>query len=435
MKIKIFYIPTFLAVSDLILSLPQLNLGVIGATRLVFLPLLVLVLIEQLRKVDEKRIRFAVSMSWPLLLLPILFLFQIVAIPPDAVPTHLSGCTKYIFWSLLYLSAVLSLNSQTTHLIRKILFITLLLVFIATIVQYPIVIQRSSQSLSSIIASYGTQEKDIFGLFSSANEDANSLMTLFPLALFSLKKKSDLKGLVFKVILLLYLPPLLFINGTRTALFITFPILLFLFHFTFSIKNFTRLAPFVIIFVLIYNLYVASFAESSFSKESEGEGTWGFRVERVWTPTSNYTSENSPIFGFGSRGWEYVCRINGIVRGAGEDNPFEVIPAHNVYVWTYVSWGIVGFSIYLGFLLTLLKESFQLSIFPQQEISLFGKTLFCCVIGYCIWASISNAYIEAGWDILFLIGILISSLKMTALLSKYRINVPSNQKVLQENSC
>ncbi|MBW4627285.1 MAG: hypothetical protein KME49_17705 [Brasilonema octagenarum HA4186-MV1] len=426
MKIKIFYIPTFLAVSDLILSLPQLNLGVIGATRLVFLPLLVLILIEQLRKVDEKRIRFAVSMGWPLLLLPILFLFQIVAIPPAAVPTHLSGCTKYIFWSLLYLSTVLSLNSQTTHLIRKILFITLLLVFLATIVQYPIVIQRSSQSLSSIIASYGTQEKDIFGLFASANEDANSLITLFPLALFYIKQKSGLKGLILKVALLLYLPPLLFINGTRTALFITFPILLFLFHFTFSIKNFTRLAPFLIIFILIYNLYVVSFAESSFSKESEGEGTWGFRVERVWTPTSNYTYENSPLFGFGSRGWEYVCRINGIVRGAGEENAFEVIPSHNVYVWTYVSWGIVGFSIYLGFLLTLLKESFQLSIFQDQEISLFGKTLFCCVIGYCIWAFISNAYIEAGWDILFIIGILISSLKMTALLSKYKNYIPTN---------
>ncbi|KAB8330531.1 hypothetical protein SD80_028080 [Scytonema tolypothrichoides VB-61278] len=435
MKIKIFYIPIFLLVADLILSLPQLNLGVIGALRLAFIPLLVLVLIEQLRKVDEKRLRFAISMGWPLLLLPILFLFQIVAIPPGAVPIHLSGCAKYISWSLLYLCALLSLNSQTTRQVRDILLFTLLFVFLATIVQYPILIQRSSESLSGIIASYGTQEKDIHGLFASANEDANGLMTLFPLALFYIRQKSGLKRLLFKAFLLLYIPPLLFINGTRTALFLTFPIVLFLFHVSFSIKNFMRIAPFIITFILIYNLYVVGFAESSFSKESSGEGTWGFRVERVWTPTSNYTYENSPIFGFGSRGWEYVCIVNNIVRGAGEENAFEVIPAHNVYVWTYVSWGIVGFSIYLGFLLTLLKESFQLSIFPKQDISLFGKTFFCSVVAYCIWAFISNAYIEVGWDILFILGILIASLKITALLSRDKIDLLSNQRNIPEGSC
>ncbi|NJR73616.1 MAG: hypothetical protein HC773_07890, partial [Scytonema sp. CRU_2_7] len=224
MKIKIFYIPVFLLVADLLLSLPQFNLNVIGALRLAFIPPLLLVLMELLRKVDEKRIRFAMSMSWPLLLLMILFLFQIVAIPPAAVPIHLSGCTKYISWSLLYLCVLLSLNSQTTQKVRNILLFTLLFVFLATIVQYPILIQRSSESLSTIIASYGHQEKDIHGLFAAANEDANGLMTLFPLALFYIRQKSGLKRLILKAIILLYIPIVLFFNGTRTALFITFPI-------------------------------------------------------------------------------------------------------------------------------------------------------------------------------------------------------------------
>jgi hypothetical protein len=420
MKVKIFYIPIFLLVADLLLSLPQFNLRVIGALRIAFIPLLMLVLIEQLRKVDEKRIKFTISMSWPLLLLPILFLFQIVAIPSSAVSTHLSGCTKYISWCLLYLCGLLSLNSQTTRQVRHIFLLTLLFVFLATIVQYPILLQRSSESLSSMIASYGHQEdKDIFGLFGAANEDANSLMTLFPLSLFYISQKRGFKKKFWKIFILVYIPIILFFNGTRTALFITFPIVLFLFHFTLSIKNLIKIVPFLITVVLIYSLYVADFAGSSFSKESEGEGSWGFRVERVWVPASNYTSENSPLFGFGSRGWEYVCLINGIVRGAGELNEFEVVPSHNVYVWSYVSWGFFGLFIYIAFLLTLLKESFQLSIFPQdKQVVLLGQTLFCCVVAYCIWASISNAYIESGWDILFILGILIASLKMTVLLNQ-----------------
>lgn len=433
MKIKTFYIPIFFLVIDIILSLPQLyeHMRIIGSLRLVFIPILVIILSDQIKKVDEKRIIFAISMSWPLLLLMILFLIQIVVIPRAALSIHLSGCAKYISWTLLYVCALLSLNSQTIPIIRRILLFTLLLVFLAIIIQYPILIQQSSEKLSGIVASYGSQEKDIFGLFGAGNEDANSLMTLFPFALFYVRQKSGLNRLLLKIIILIYIPIVLFVNGTRTALFITFPIVIFLFHFSLSFKNLIKVIPFFITLILLYITYVANFAESSFASESQGEGTWGFRVNRVWIPASNYTSENSPLWGFGSRGWEYVCTINRIVRSGAETNAFEVIPSHNVYVWTYVSWGIVGFFIYLAFLMILLKETFFLSMFSKLEVSLLGKTLLTSVIAYCIWAYISNATIEAAWGILLAISILIASVKMTVLLRNK--NSVANKRSLKKN--
>jgi hypothetical protein len=415
MKIKAFYIPLLILSIDLLLSLPQFNLKVIGALRLLFIPVLIFVLLDLLGKIDVRRASFAVRMSFPWLLLLLLFGFQTLFIPSSAVSIHLSGCVKFIEWTLLYLCLLFSMNAWTAQKIRTVIFGLLLLIFLATIVQYPVLIQRSSISLGALIASYGHQKaKDVFGLFAAANEDANCLMTLFPLALFYIRRFSILKRILLQAAMFLYVAVVLFFNGTRTALFMTFPFVSFLFYFRLSLRTLAGITPVILTAISFYSVYVANFAKLAFSREAQGEGTLAFRVERAWIPASTYTFENSPIWGFGSRGWEYVGSMIRIMRDAGEENAFEIIPPHNVYVWTYVSWGAIGFLCYLLFLVMLLTSSFQLSTFPHSQISYFGKALFCSSVAYCIWAGISNAQIEIGWLILLSIGIMISSLKVSA---------------------
>lgn len=415
MRIKTFYVPLAILAIDLLLSLPQFNLGVIGALRLLFIPTLLFTFIDSLRQVSAERLKFAVLRSLPWLIVLILFILQIFAIPSEVISIHLSGCVKFIAWTLLYLCSLVSLNSQTAPKVRKIITGLLLFIFLATIIQYPILIQRSSTSLGALIASYGRQEnKDIFGLFAAANEDANSLMTLFPLALLHIDRFSKIQRFAFRILLFSYLLVVLFFNGTRTALFITLPLITFLYYFRLSLKSLLISLSLFLSGVLLYNVYVANLATLAFSRESKGGGTLGFRVERAWIPASSYTSEYSPAWGFGSRGWEYVGEKLQIVRGAGETNAFEVIPPHNVYVWTYVSWGIIGLACYLSFLFLLLKDAFQLSVFSNPEISAFGQALFCSIFSYCIWASISNAQIESGWLILLSLAILTASLKISA---------------------
>jgi hypothetical protein len=415
MKIKTFYIPLFILVIDLLLSLPQFNFKVIGALRILFVPILILTFVDSLGKVNIKRFKFTIRKSLPWLIILMLFVLQIFAIPEAAVSIHLSGCIKFISWTLLYLCSLISMNAQNALKFRKIITGLLLFIFLATIIQYPILIQRSSVSLGALITSYGQQEnKDVFGLFASANEDANSLIALFPFALLYVERNSGIKRLILRILIFLYIPIVLFFNGTRTALFITFPLITLLFYLRLSLKTLLRTTPFLLAGAFFFNLYIAKFAQSSFSRESQGGGTLGFRVERAWIPASNYTYEHSPIWGFGSRGWEYVGDLLQIVRGAGEANAFEVIPPHNVYVWTYVSWGAVGLICYLLVLIFLLKDAFQLSTFPNPEIAGLGKALFCSTFAYCIWAGISNAQIESGWLVLLSIAILTASLQVSA---------------------
>lgn len=415
MKTESFYIPLFILISDLVLSLPQLNFELIGTLRLVFIPILVLVIFDLFQKVGNKRFEFSLRASFPLLLLLGLLLFQIIVLPSSLLQAHLSGSIKFFEWGLLYLCFMLSMNVQTAPKIRRLILLVLTLIFIATIIQYPILIQRSSLSLSELISIYGRQEdKEAFGLFAAANEDANGLMALFPLILFRIEQASALKRIFLRTLLLIYIPIVLFFNGTRTALFITFPLITLLFYIKFSLKNLIRILPPILASILVYNLYVAEFMQSSFKEESDGGGTLGFRMTRAWIPASTFTFENSPIWGFGSRGWEYVGTAKRIMRGAWETNPFEIIPSHNVYVFAYVCWGSIGLVCYLTFIGKLLKDSLHISLANNSGSASLGKALFCSCVAYCIWAGISNAQIESGWLILFSTGIIISSLKVSS---------------------
>ena len=418
MKIPAFYIPISLLILDLVLSLPQVPLHIIGALRIAFIPLLFIVLLDASGKISIQRLKFAIYMSGPLLVLPMLFAFQVLALPSDALSIHLSGCTKFVCWILGYLCTLLTLNNQSARKTRSIILYTFIFIFLATIVQYPFIIAKSSTSIAVILKNFGRGEKNFFGLFAAANEDANSTVTLLPFLLMQVEKLGGLKKFVLLACILFYFSIVLLFNGTRTALLITFPLILFIFYSKLSIKAFLGISPLIGLAFLLYNAYGRGFTEEAFSKESGDSGTFSFRLERVWIPASTYTFEHSPLVGFGSRGWEYVGSLVRLVRSASETNAFEIIPSHNVYVWTFVSWGILGSFIYVTFLILLLKESFGLSKNSDAEVAMFGRTLFCSMIAYCFWAFISNANIEAGWVILILLGVMISSLKITVFWNK-----------------
>ena len=414
MKIQAFYIPILLLIVDLLLSIPQVPLHIIGALRIAFIPLLFIVLLDIFSKISTQRLKFAVYMSWPLLFLPFLFAFQILMLPSDAISIHLSGCTKFICWVLGYFCMLTTLTQQSARKVRTIILYTFVFIFLATIIQYPFIIAKSSTGLATILKTFGRGDKNFFGLFASANEDANATVTLLPFLLMQIEKLGGFKKIFLLPLLLTYFSIVLLFNGTRTALLITLPIVLFIFYTNLSIRAFLSISPLVGLAFILYNAYGRGFTEEAFSKESGDSGTFSFRLERVWIPASTYTFEHSPIVGFGSRGWEYVGSLIRLVRSASETNAFEIIPSHNVYVWTFVSWGMLGCLIYVAFLLLLLKESFTLSKLPDLEVAMLGKTLFCSMIAYCFWAFISNANIEAGWGILILIGTMISSVKITA---------------------
>ncbi|MGQ4646874.1 O-antigen ligase family protein [Lyngbya aestuarii] len=419
MKVKTFYIPMVSLVIDMIVSLPQLpfdrmkigGFSIFGAIRLLIIPLLVFAIFDISKKIGENRLKFSIGMSIPIIILLMLFGLQILAIPPQAKAIHLSGCAKFVTWILGYFCILLSLNIKTAPKIKNLTFLTLLLVFFATVIQYPYLIATSGASFSQILLSYGAFQKvKIYGLFGSANEDANALMTLFPFAIFYVEKMSGFKRSLFRAILLFCVPLIVFVNGTRTALFITFPIVVFLFYTNLSLKKFLQVTPLLLVTVIAYNLFFSNLTSAAFQSESEGGGTLDWRIEHVWTPTTAYTTENSPIFGFGSRGWEYVSIQSGAVKEMTE--PPQPESAHNVYVWTYASWGIIGCSAHLLFIALLLKESFQLSKFTSYEVSMLGRASFCSIIAYCLWGSISNAYSNVGWVILIFIASLIGSLKV-----------------------
>jgi O-antigen ligase len=416
MKVKVFKIPLWLLLINLILSIPQFEWNKsIGWVRLLFIPILLLLFFDLLGNVGKKRIKIAVGMSWPIVGLLLLFAFQIIIIPPGALEIHLSGCIKFISWILLYLCALLSLTQYTALRFARSVPLILLLVFLGIVLQYPFLILSSAKGLGEAISSYGdtTTEKGLHGLFAAANEDANGMVALLPFCLYFSEQVTGLKKWILRLSILIYIPLILLFNGTRTALFFGFPITVFLFYFKFSMSGLLRISPVLLTTIVAFGLNARSFAEKAFRSESLDKGNFGWRILRLWIPATRYTFEQSPIFGFGSRGWDYVCLINNIVlpEAGNVASVFDNTPPHNVYIWVYVSWGIFGAFVYLSFLALLLKKSFQLSFSCDLEVARLGKASFCSIIAYCIWGAISNVHFESGWLILFSIGIIVASLK------------------------
>jgi hypothetical protein len=416
MKIKLSNCLTWLLWIFIIVSvhviakMPAAN-SVIRLFRLTTIPFLAFVVItvllpqQPLNKV--KRVFF---LCFPPIVLLFINLFQIIALPTDVRSTHITGSVKFTAWFLLYIAIILDLNSTNVHKIKNRVFMILTIIFGVGILQYPQVIIQSGAGIGAALSGYGQLDErfQLYGIFGSSNEDANGFVTLFPLALLWIETQKGLRRKVLRLMLLMYFPLILIFNGTRTALLISFPLITTLFYWRLSLKKLLGLAgPLAAVCIGIFSLSEKLVAHN-FSEESQGGGSFGWRVEHVWTPAINYTLSHSPVFGFGSRGWEFMCQAKGLFN----PETGEAISPHSGYVWALTSWGVLGLVAYVMFLLVLLLESFKLSRSTIEEVSIFGRALLCSCIGYCFWAFISNVIWDQGWMILISLAILIACLKI-----------------------
>lgn len=386
--------------------------SIIRIFRLLTIPFLGCTIIVLLPRQSPQKLKKVFPLCFPAIMLLFVNLLQLLALPDYVIQTHATGSMKFTAWFLLYFSIVLALHEKTVDKVRRIISITLAITFIVGILQYPNIVMQAGANVGSALSNYGQlgERYQLAGIFGSANEDANGLVTLFPLTLLWIEQQKGAKRKILRYLLLIYFPLVLVFNGTRTALLVSFPLLTTLFYWKLPLKKLLYiigpLAGFGVSMIAISENILNRF----FEQESQGGGSFGWRIEYAWSPSINHTLSNSPLFGFGSRGWEYVGNQLSIfdLNGGG------VMPAHSGYVWSFVSWGLLGFLMYVSLLLILLINSFQLSRSKRQDISESGRALFCSVIGYCLWAFISNVMWPQGWLILISLSILIVSLKVSA---------------------
>ena len=422
MKIKSVYIPLYCLIGDLFLSLPQITTSidikvgsgsVLGLFRIFMIPILLLVAADATKR---KVIRLSTVSLISLATLTSLFLLQTFAIPGSLV-THFSGSAKFIFWFLSYFVLITTVTPRDSLKVKNTITLSLVIVFLMALIQYPYLIAQGGVGLGQVFSSYGSFGKvKTYGLFLSANEDGNGMMTLFPFMLYKIEQLTGPKKTFLRGFILAVMPFVLLINGTRTALFITFPILVILFYSKFSPKQIIRLLLIGSILGLLISLVGQPFIDQAFSSESDDGGTFNWRIENLWIPAINYTSDESLLFGFGTRGWEHFC--------AQSPNPLlatQCYPSHNAFVWSFVAWGVLGFTAYVLYIFNLLFQSIQVSSFKKDpDIALLGKAVICSTVGYCLWSLISNSFMNAGWIIIFLLGSLLYVLKMIVYLSTHK---------------
>jgi hypothetical protein len=424
MKTKAFYIPILLLLNDVIISIPRpgmlilqpdltfesirfLGFTLSGAIRFIGIPLLILVIFDSV--VLNRARKETASFLAPMLGLLGLLMFQFFLIPRGAVSMHSTGAVRYVSWALGYIGLLLTLNYKNSLRVLHIFTTALTTIFVLLIIQYPAIIANSGYSLAAAIQLYGQNIIKMNGIFAAANEDGNGAMALLPFFLAYTEQQTGIKKWCLRGFALLISPLMIFFNGTRTALFFIYPLVLLLFYSNLSLKRLTALVPLIAFVGAIMRLVDTTFAEKAFNEEAQGGGTSAWRIEHVWTPTFTYGSDISPVWGFGVRGWEYVCQQAGVwgETGTGES-------PHNIYLWIFISWGLVGLMIHFLFLLTLLFHSFRLVRSPDREISMYAKASFCSLIAYLVWASISNANIDICWLILIMIAASIAALSMRA---------------------
>lgn len=422
MKIKISQILIVLLCFYLIFGVYLLDASfdrILRIFRLITLPILILIIFALTPKIKLIRLKKLIWLGLPILILFFINLLQLFAIPKDAIEMHITGSVKFTAWFGTYLCSLLSLNPNSALQYKKYISNVLLIIFLIGVATYPIIMISSGISLSTVLAGYGAAEDRVqnSGLFGSANEDANGLMTLFPIALVFLEQMEGNKKIIFKFVLFSFFPFLLLYNGTRTTLLFTLPVILVLFYSKLSLKGLVRLLLMGAMPLLLSVPFIATFIDRAFASNTGGKGdSYAWRLTEVWTPAIEYTEKYSPIFGFGSRGWEYMSEQLGLLA---EGLPLS---AHSGYIWAFVSWGALGLLAYILFFIVLLIESFRLSQLPNTELSTFGRALFCSVLAYCIWAYISNVFWPQGWVILVSLATLIAATKIIASTSpKFRI--------------
>lgn len=423
MKIKQITILLGIYIAEYLLTIPQIGssfahirpggFSLLGVVRFAGLPVLSFLLFEKLKSQRIAKVgnRYWLEMILPIVAFLILLIAQVFLIPRSGLSGHLSGSPDYVFRNLLYLCIILNINAKNAGKVIKVISVLFAITFFYNLIQYPFVIHSSGVSIASVLSSYGQQSKvKTFGLFNAANEDANAMMTLLPFALLYIDQLHGLKRKTLRIVLILLMPLALLFNGTRTALIITFPLILFLYYTDLSLKKVVRFSPLLIPIVGLAVVGASGFVSSAFTKEAEDGGSLGWRFEEVWIPAVNYTSEHSPLVGLGSLGWNYVSRAAQIGYGFGQN--FDIKPAHNLYVWFFVSWGAIGLAFLLIFMFGLLRSSLQLSHLKKSNLASLSKACFCSVCAYVIWGGISNAFMGSGFNMLYGTALIVASMRV-----------------------
>lgn len=426
MKIPTFFAPVFLLIFDYILSIPALSsivnirvdsVSFLGVFRFVSLALVAFNLIQIMKGYGFIKIKRQFII--PLIILLLILAIQVFVVPTEAVASHLRGCTRIVFWFLSSLSIILGLSPSNEKKIRIFLIAFLTVIFALLLLQYPILIAQARVGVGDVLDAFsGGSKIKVFGLLEAANEDANCIVTLLPFALLFVESLKSSKKKYYRWVIILFTIIALLFNGTRTALVATFPLILFIYYSRLTIQRiiiFATLNTFLIFFLFIAS---SDLFLGMFSNELEDGGSLGYRYEHAWIPAINYTLEHSPLFGFGARGWEYLneqIRLFDVINEWG--NIQGSAAPHNVYVWTFVTWGTLGLVVYITLILILLAETFFMFKFKtlknqsEREIS---KALFCSICAYCFWGFISNAHMPIGWMTFCILACLVASLKVKA---------------------
>ncbi|WKN32529.1 O-antigen ligase family protein [Porifericola rhodea] len=319
---------------------------------------------------------------------------------------NLQGAVKYFFYFSFIIVSLFSAINHPEHTINTIVKISLIL-FVTVLIFYPyLIIESGIDPVSALLYN----EHRLHFLLHASNEDAHFMTTFFLLALYKVRKYP-----VWILILSILFIVALIYNGTRSAFIIALilPILYFILYKRRFILS-TIIAG--VIFIVSFS-YVSEYIEVKFEEDlrvfeqsekvlsgKEVGGSFSYRIAHLWIPMLTYTTQESPIIGNGSNGWDIVA-VN-ILNNKKIESP------HNTFVWAYVNWGIIGV---IG--ITLLLSIPFFSLIKLYMRSNGGKyqsliiILICTWIEFFVWSMIANAYTVHGWVVLSLLIVLSVAVK------------------------
>lgn len=363
------------------------------------------------------------------LIVVFLFLFllfaQIFLIPEEFVNQHYTSALKYIFFFLTLVCLIRGI-SNTGFIEYKVLNNVLILIFVSVLIGliYNIIqmggLNQFKEILLTLRSNVRVSRSGFFML--SGNEDANGMITLLPIVLFTIRRK---KSLVFFTLVITAI--FLLSNGTRIAQ-VTFILITFSF-FLVNYKQYPLFNSFIIILLLLAVGTVTSYFGTIFAdekifhesipdilagtdKSAIGlEGNAMRRIHLIWLPVIYKTWKLSPLIGLGTGGPvlignDFIIASTGPVR-TGES-------FHNTYIYMFAVGGLVGLYLYLHLIAILFFTSLKLLKVKHKEIRFKALALIFSTGGYVIWSFISNSNTLHGWTIFILLLTLSLSLEKYA---------------------
>jgi O-antigen ligase len=376
------------------------GIGVPGILRLLFLSILFFIMGLNLKRFNpvlkyERKSIFIVLL--------ILYLFvQLFFLSNFAY--QFQGSIKYYFYFSLMLIGLYNAYVEGALTSNKLVKLAVIFFFMI-IVFYPYVIMSSGLSVSERLQHSNLR---LGYLLQAGNEDAHVLVSLFPFVLVKLNTKRFFSKVVFLILLVV-----LFYNGTRSALIMgIFVTALFYFLGTKN-KYLFGLISFIVLLILlpfVYNIFVILFKKEfaffqnidQFLQGGFTQGNLAGRITYIWVPTVLYTIKNSLMFGFGSNGWQIVAsKVTWFSFQGTYYSP------HNLFVWIFVSWGLIGLTLFIGFYYSQFLLAYRNYKNSTENLRVITIAVLCSFFAFLAWSFIANAHGAHGWTVL-IISVLIN---------------------------